>query len=183
MKPTGHFPTNYSITADASLPSSGGAVTKFKHGRAENAGIGMDGPLLRIEPRNQAPWLAVFARGYPSGDVVDGIFATPNPDVVCVVSEGAGYWVDTIKHSSADVRAFPIRQIEMAADFLIFADFTKLVAYSSGGLAWTSQRIVSDRLRITRVSADLIECIGWDALSGAYIVATLVLQSGKTCSP
>jgi hypothetical protein len=114
---------------------------------------------------------------------VDGIFATPNPDVVCVVSAGAGYWVDTVEHNAIDVPAFPIRQIEIADGILVFADFTKLVAYNSRGLAWNSGHIVSDHLRITRVDSNQLECTGWDASRSAEVIAKFDLLTGKRCSP
>ena len=107
-----YFPANYRIEFDCELPGTGGNVASFKHGFNDPQSKGLDGPLLLIKHHNSDSWLAVFGAGYTPGHAVDGVFTTPNPDVACVVSSGAGYWVDTLARTSKDIPVFPIRQVE-----------------------------------------------------------------------
>ncbi len=181
MRAAEHFPANYSISPDVELPASGGPVVNFKYGTLASATLGVDGPLIRIEPAVGLPWLACFSKGYKGADVVNAILATPNPNVVCVVCEGAGYWVDTVHRTKEDVRAFPVRQIEAVREFLIFVDFTKVAAYGSSGVAWVSQPLVSDRLVLEKTSpdSDVLVCQGLNAATGRHVEIRLDVRNGR----
>jgi hypothetical protein len=176
-----YFPANYRIEFDCELPGTGANVAVFKHGLNDPQGKGLDGPLFLIKHHNGDSWLAVFGAGYTPGHAVDGVFATPNPDVACVVSAGVGYWVDTLARTCKDIPVFPIRQIEAVEDAILFADFTTLAAFDSGGTKWISEQLVSDELRIKRVDPNWksIVCSGFDAPQNRTIEVRVNLQTGE----
>jgi hypothetical protein len=178
MKPSLSFETHYVVDREAELPPSGGPITYFKRNGVVDAGAGegMSGPLLRISPKRGDSWLACFAGGYPGSGVADGVFPTPNPDVVCVISNGAGYWVNTKTREKSDVPLFPVRAVEAARDLLILADFTRLVAYGMSGLIWRSERLVTDRLSIMKIdsASNIAECRGWDPIRAAGEITFMV---------
>ena len=180
MRTTKNFPANYSVVADVELPSSGGLVVNFKYGSPAGAIVGVDGPLMRIETSIGPPWLACFSKGYKGGGVVDAVMTTPNPDIVCVVCEGAGYWIHTLSRTKDDVATFPVRQVEMANEYLIFVDFTKVAVYSRSGMAWVSPSLVSDRLVVEKKGLDhgVVVCRGLNAADGGQLEINLDIHTG-----
>jgi hypothetical protein len=181
MKNPPEFGANYVIHSDRDLPSGGKAPIQFPPGRE---GIGLDGPLLSIELSDRTTWLAVLSGGFRNGNFVDGIFHTPDPDTVCLVTCGRGYWVNTISRTSLDIPRVPIRQIEATPDIMMFADFSNVSAFGKEGLLWTSGQLVSDRLSIQNVnkSADIVTCIGWDDYTQAEVTVRLDLGTGRPLS-
>lgn len=176
-----YFPTSYRIEFDCELPGTGANVAAFKHGLNDPRGKGLDGPLLLIKHHNGDSWLAVFGAGYTPGHAVDGVFATPNPDVACVVSSGAGYWVDTLAHTCKDIPVFPIRQVEAVEGAILFADFATLAAFDSRGAKWISDQLVSDELKIKRIDLvrEWVICSGFDPSQGKYVEVCVNLQTGE----
>jgi hypothetical protein len=173
------FPANYELSFDQELPSSGGEVFQFVPGDDERDVHGIDGPLMEVQPRIGTRWLGIFGNGY-KGAVVDAAFTTPSPDVLCIVANGAGYWLNTVTRKKSNVQAFPIRQVEIVGERMLFCDFTRLACYDSGGFAWRTDSLVSDNLRIIRADAknDRIECAGWNAPGASEIRISLRLATG-----
>ena len=130
---------------------------------------GADGVLVRIRPAVGTPWIGTFAFGHNRGRAVTSVFTTPNPDVICVVADGAGYlvaanapqdWYTVQAAPVLDVRQVPERSL------LIFSDFSDLVAYGVSGMAWAA-RIGADDLRIVDASPDRISGTWWNPATGA----------------
>ncbi len=180
MKLIEYFRANYELSFDQELPSSGGEVFQFVPTDDERNVRGVDGPLMGVQPRVGNRWLGIFGNGY-KGTVVDAAFTTPSPDVLCVVANGAGYWLNTITREKSNVQAFPIRQVEIVGERMLFCDFTRLACYNSGGFAWRTDSLVSDELRIIRADAknDRIECAGWSAPASSEIRISLRLVTGE----
>ena len=181
MNQFAHFPANYAVHLDQELPGSGGEIPIFTAGRSGRVPPGVDGPLLGIEPVSGPRWLAYFANGYRSDDVVDAVFTTPDPDAVCVVARGAGYWVNVHKRDKVNVPVFPIRQVEVTDDKIIFVDFTRLASFCSSGLEWISEHLTFDRLKISEL--DVVQkvavCHGWDAPSCKETELSVNLRTGQ----
>jgi hypothetical protein len=182
MKYFDHFPANYMIDFDCELPGADGNVAAFKHGFDGSPPFGLDGPLLRIRPTAGYAWLAVFAAGLrPSAGFVDAVLTTPNPDAVCVISYGAGYWIDTLTRTNRDLPLFPVRQVEIAAEMILVADYFRLAALDSHGLKWISGRLVADGLKIERVDPirKSIICSGFDPSQCKSVEVCVNLQTGE----
>ena len=122
MKMIEYFRANYELSFDQELPSSGGEVFQFVPSDDERNVRGVDGPLMGVQPRVGNRWLGIFGNGY-KGTVVDAAFTTPSPDVLCVVANGAGYWLNTITREKSNVQAFPIRQVEIVGEKNAFLRF------------------------------------------------------------
>jgi hypothetical protein len=180
MKLIEHFRANYDLSFDEELPSSSGEVFQFVPGDSERNVHGVDGPLVRVQPRIGNRWLGIFGNGY-KGTVVDAAFTTPNPDVFCIVANGAGYWLNTVTREKSNVQAFPIRQVEIVGERMLFCDFTRLACYNSGGIVWRTNSLLSDDLRIINADAknDRIECAGWSAPGASEIRISLRLTTGE----
>lgn len=105
------FRANYSVNSEVELSPVGGPVVAFGPD-GTNPNIGLDGsPLCMISPVGRAAWMASFKFGTPIA--LSGVFSTPNPEILCVVAGGFGYWVDVFQRTKSDIRCFPIRQVRV----------------------------------------------------------------------
>jgi hypothetical protein len=175
------FSANYSVRLNQELPGSGGGVTVFNQSGLDRPRIEFDGPLVSIEPAVGAAWLAGFSGGYNSSKVVDAFFTTPNPDVVCAVVQGVGYWVNTHTRLNTHVPIFPILQVLVAGERMLFVDFSRICAFNSRGLEWISESLVSDGLTVKTADAgtNIATCRGWNAPTCNEIEFFVDLRSGR----
>jgi hypothetical protein len=169
------FARRYEVESTAELPGTN-SLRHFFYPGASTTG-GRDGVLLKVHPQKGEPWLGAFARGSIVRNGLNLVLPTPNPDVICVVSSGKGYFVNASDpHSWDAVRTSPIVDVRTIAErsLILFSDFTTLVAYGDGGLKWTSSIGASD-LRIVSASPDQIAGTWYDPRRGAdsnFIVNT-----------
>jgi hypothetical protein len=149
---------------------------------------GRDGILLQVRPAHGQAWLGTFEFGQVSPQGVSGIFTTPDPQRMCVVSKGAGYFVSTTTPTEWEaICARPIIDVRSisAHGIIVFANFTELVAYGSAGVHWRTKRLTWDSLNITEVTDAFIKGEFWDIRTEAtanFIVdlATGTHQGGIT---
>ena len=125
-------------------------------------------------------WIGRF-RGGAEG--TDGVFTTPNPDVVCIVVRGDGYWVPVHEpRSFEEVRAIPIKRVLPIGDppALIFVTFTRLVAYGPRGLMWTTNDLSWDGLDILEAGSGRIRGTAWDSPGARKVPFLVDARSGET---
>lgn len=174
------FNTNYSVSTEVELPPAGGRVVAFGR-EGTNPNIGLDGgPLCMISPAGHEPWMGNFRSELQSPGVVNGIFSTPSPEIVCVVAGGFGYWVDVFRQTKSDIKCFPIRQVQIieVPNLLVFADDTRLAAYDADGLKWRTDRLALDELFIVDRTNAFLTCEGLDDVANATIRFKVDLSSG-----
>ena len=137
---------------------------------------GRDGLLVQVRPERGQPWLGTFASGRVTPKGISGIFTTPDPQRLCIVSKGEGYLVNATAPTKWErIRATPIIDVcsIRAKEIIVFANLTELVAYSSAGMKWRTKRLTWDGLRITKVTDALIEGEFWDIRTeakGCFVV-------------
>ena len=149
-----------------------------------------DGVLIKVIPPRGVPWIGTFAFGIVSRNGVTRVLTTPNPDVLCVAAKGAGYLVSASDPRTwKTVRAHPVLDVRQipASRLVVFADFTDLVAYGADGIAWETERLGADDVKITDVSADEIHGTWWNPATqstASFIVdlKTGVLKGGTSYS-
>jgi len=129
---------------------------------------GRDGVLVEVRPERGLAWLGTFAFGQVTPRGVVGVFATPDPQRLCVVSNGEGYLVSVMAPTEWEaVRATPIIDVRpvLAQGIIVFADYTTLVAYGQTGMKWKTKRLTWESLRIVEVTDALIRGEFWDIRS------------------
>ncbi|MGB9122728.1 MAG: hypothetical protein WCE73_19080 [Candidatus Angelobacter sp.] len=174
------FKANYSVNSKVELSPVGETVVAFGP-EGTNPNVGLDGsPLCLISPARRAPWMASFKFGYPTRLALSGIFSTPNPESLCVVAGGFGYWIDVVQQTKSDIKCFPIRQAHICEkpDLIVFADCTRLAAYDANGLKWRTDRLVLDDLFIVDGDISVLTCEGLDAAAAATVQFKVDLLSG-----
>jgi hypothetical protein len=142
---------------------------------------GRDGILVEVRPEHGQPWLGTFAFGQIAPKGVSGIFTTPDPQRLCVVSKGEGYFVSATTPTAWEaIRATPIIHVRSigAQGIIVFASFTELVAYGSAGMKWRTKRLTWDNLKIVEVTDAFIKGEFWDIRSEATANFVVDLATG-----
>jgi hypothetical protein len=147
---------------------------------ASTAG-GPDGLLLEVTSERGGLWIGTFAFGRITPRGVSGIFATPQPERLCVVAQGAGYivrandpqaWEAVPVIPIIDVRILPTR------DLIVFASFIDLMAYGPAGMKWRTARLSWDGLKITEVTDTEIKGEFYDIRSEAISSFAVDVETG-----
>ena len=142
---------------------------------------GRDGILVEVRPERGQAWLGTFAFGQVTPKGVSGIFTTPDPQRLCVVSSGEGYLVSANTPTEWEaIRATPILDVRSirAQGIIVFADYTTLVAYGQTGMKWKTKRLTWDSLKITEVTDAFIKGEFWDIRSEATASFVVDLATG-----
>jgi hypothetical protein len=139
--------------------------------------------VVQVEPVAGRPWVGAFSGATKPDLVANGCFTTPDPSTLCVVANGQGYVVSAADPDQFQLieEAMPITDVADAPELglILFADFTHVCAYSANGLAWTSERIASDGLRIASARRGEMKGYAWSAPDRGYIPFTLDLSTGR----
>ncbi|MBO0757412.1 MAG: hypothetical protein J2P54_16270, partial [Bradyrhizobiaceae bacterium] len=142
---------------------------------------GRDGVLVKVRSERGQEWLGTFAFGHLTPNGVSGIFTTPDPDRLCVVAAGEGYFVSANRPTSWEgISVVPILDVRPVAarDIIVFADFTNLAAYGKTDLKWRTKRLSWDDLKITEVTDSFIKGEFWDILSEQMASFVVDLATG-----
>jgi len=167
------FPHSYSVIELTELPGTGRHPPIYFP--ALTTAGGADGLLLRFSGSNGQHWSGCFAFGDCG---LCGVFAVPHPEIVCVVSKGAGYWVNVNQpEKSSRMHVFPIRDVRVVpgARTLLIADFTSLFAFGADGELW-KQRVCWDDLRIQEIQEGIVRGIGFDPTNRKQSVAEFAVE-------
>ncbi|MCI0627889.1 MAG: hypothetical protein L0387_40605 [Acidobacteria bacterium] len=174
------FSCTYEVEVLPELPGSSGLIEEY-YFSPESRGGGEYGLLLKVTPAGKPPWLGCFMRGdLPSGS--SGVYGSPDPNGLCVVLAGQGYAVPVADPRMwKEIPCSPIRHACSVPEkyLLVFADFTRLVAYDRAGLKWISPDVCWDDLEIVEVNDCCVKGTGWNAPTGARAPFAVDLRSGQ----
>ena len=141
--------------------------------------------LVRPEtarPETEPPFLATFALGFADPVAPSGLWSCPSASELCAVAGGYAYIVDTRapeRFTQIDFR--PVFHVEpvLTHNLLLFAGSTALLAWGAVGLAWKSQRLSAEGLRIVGVDGDALHGFGWDLRSDKEVPFAVDLKTGR----
>ena len=136
---------------------------------------------LQIRPApGQPAFLATCALGYRDPTMPPGVYATPNPSLLCAVAGGYGYLIDPANPTqSTHLDQRPITAVLPTANLLLFAGFHTIQAWGKDGLAWTTQRLSWDGLQLGEVHEDTLHGTGWHMPSDKEIPFEVDLLTGQ----
>lgn len=158
------FATGYGVDLLDELPGTPDPV-QFYFPTAGSGG--KDGLLLRIKSDGTIGWVGCFAFDAVG---LSACIASPQPGRLFVVSRGAGYVIDVTRPGEwTQVGCVPVREVRVLADqnMVLFADFTRIVAYGVNGRIWRSERLCWDDLRILSIDGGRVNGSGFDPTSSA----------------
>lgn len=138
--------------------------------------------LIKVVPAKGLPWIGIFGPGYESPRAITGVYSCPHHEEICVVVQGEGYIISVIDPSmSSLIGVFPILEVHVLLEeqLLLFVNFTHIVAYGVKGIAWSTERLSWDGLKVVKITSRFIEGIAWDAPSEQEVGFTVDLKTGE----
>jgi hypothetical protein len=116
---------------------------------------GKDGIIVQVNSKQGKTWIGTFAFGNIRNGGFFGIYTTPHQNRLCIVANGIGYFVDADNPKDwEEVKSMPITDVRVSKskNILVFADYTKLVAYDSNGVKWKTKQLAWEKLKIKELS-------------------------------
>ena len=180
------FPHSYQVEQLRNWPGTGSFIEPVIYfpqpkNRQEHNGL-----WLKVQARGGKTWIGVFAFGYNSPPAFSRVLSSPDPERLCVVSDGNAYIVNAEQPDAweqlpivpvLDVR--PLREQSL----LLFADFIRLAAYGSSKVVWRSPRVCWDGLKITNVTGEIVEGTGYDPTNEHDSRFAVDLRTGRSLLP
>lgn len=137
---------------------------------------------LMVRPAAGGAFLATCALGFVDPSMPSGVFACPNPDEICAVAGGYAYVVDTSRpERSTHISLKPVVEVKVLGEarLLVFVGFHSIVAWGEQGLAWVTERLSWEGVRITGVDGSALHGMGWDLMSNKEVAFTVDLATGR----
>ncbi len=137
---------------------------------------------LLVKPAAGGSFLATCALGFVDPTMPSGVFSCPNPQHLCAVAGGYAYLIDTANpQHSTHLPLKPVVSVHPIADhaLLLFAGFHTLIAWGPDGLAWQTQRLSWEGIRITQIEGHHLHGIGWNLMTDRDVPFKVDLQTGQ----
>ncbi len=174
------FPAEYSAV-EVGLPPGAPKDMPYYFPSGSRRG-GQDGIAVSVTPSGGGAWLGIFAFGAPSGDSPSLLASAPHPREVVVVSRGLAIRVRADNPGLwSEVPAFPVREVLVAPEngLLLLADFTKVAAIGARGVAWVTERLSMDGVRLLEVRGGHLIGQADDPTGGSPAEFSVDLRSGS----
>ena len=137
---------------------------------------------VMVRPAEGVPFLATFALGFADAAAPSGIWSCPDRDELCAVAGGYAYVVDARDPERfTHVELRPVLEVRAAPEqkLLLFCGSYSVLAWGAQGLAWKTQRLSSEGLRITEIRDGVLRGIGWDLMTDREVPFAVDLATGK----
>ncbi len=157
-------------------------VEKLYHFPVELEEGDRTGVHVRVAPKGGAAWFGFFASGFDSPHVMNAVCSCPDPGSFCVVAGGYAYVVKTLDPGKwFQVEQRPVVELRTVTEqkLLLFEGFTSITAVGPSGIAWKSDRLSWEGLRITNIRDGMLRGFGWDALTDKEVAFELDLHTGR----
>ncbi len=175
------FSHQYDVDIIRELPSPLGKVKQlYFPNDSENRGRG--GLLVKVTPYEGNPWIGIFAATYPSPKTVSGVFSCPNKHYLCVVSGGAGYYIQVSNPQIwKDIPIYPITDVHTLsqAQKIILVDFQGIAAYGHEGLLWNISNPAWDGIKVNAITHDEIKITVWNYHQQREVDLAIAIATGK----
>jgi hypothetical protein len=116
---------------------------------------------VRVAVTGTHQWVGSFEAG--GMHALTGVFACPRPTDALVACDGQAYLVDvTTPARTTAVDLWPVTQVRRvrSLDLVVLVSHLYLAALGPTGLAWHSERLCLDDLRVLDATAHGIRCCG-----------------------
>jgi hypothetical protein len=177
------FPHSYEIEEIPELHGTGVFNAQVHYFPRTNTRPEHDGIWLLIRPATGQPWVGVFGFGEGSSPFISRVVSTPDKDRVCVISSGSAFVVKAAEPDKWEQLAVePVRDVRLITEhqLLVFADFTRLIAYGHNQVTWKSLGLCGDDLRILNVSSDKIEGVGYEPADDCDFPFAVDIRTGQS---
>lgn len=134
---------------------------------------------LTVRPRLGGQFLLQCALGFASGDVLHGVFATPEPDVLVAVAGGYAYRVDTVDPAQSVL--LPLRPVTRCVAVtdpasLVLIGFHAVYVLQAGA-DWASPRLSWEGITVQGIEDGVLRGTGWHMRSDRELPFALDLRT------
>lgn len=130
-------------------------------------------------------FLATCALGFRDPTVPTGIWSCPNAQVLCAVSGGYAYLIDTAAPERFTMLPYrPVLEVRSLPEhnLLLFVSHHAMLAWDDRGLAWESEKLSDEGVTITAIEAGLLHGLAWHMITDEETPFTLDLNTGQKVS-
>lgn len=175
------FPRDYEVKVleQAPLPHP---LEKFYHYPLELEEGDRTGAYVRVVPQHGPAWQGFFALGFDSAQAINCVSSCPDPDQLCVIAGGYAYVVKASDPTQwRQIEQRPVTDLRSLTrqGLLLFVGFTSITALGTAGIAWTTERLSWEGIRVTDIGATELRGFGWDAASDKEVAFVVDLKTGK----
>ena len=137
---------------------------------------------LQVRPRTGGTFLLQCALGFAGGNMLHGVWATPEPDVLLAVAGGYAYRVDTAAPEQGrllDMR--PVVQLLAAQDpaSLLLVGFHAVYVLQESA-EWATPRLSWEGVTITGTEDGVLHGTGWHMRADREVPFTVDLRARET---
>jgi hypothetical protein len=135
---------------------------------------------LLVKPEQGQPaFLATCALGYRDATMPTGVYATPDPALLCAVAGGYAYLIDAANPTqSTHIDQRPVTAVVATEGLLLFVGFLNIQAWGSDGLAWTTGRLSWDGVVAGEVREGVLHGTGWNMMTDKEVPFLVDLKTG-----
>lgn len=137
---------------------------------------------VMVHPAEGGSFLANCALGFTDRRMPTGVHACPNPRELCAVAGGYAYIIDTTQpERSTHISQKPVVEVRAlpAEGLMLFVGFHSVTAWGVQGLAWQSERLSWEGVRITAIESGVLHGFGWNMFTDKEVAFALDLRTGK----
>lgn len=141
--------------------------------------------LVRPDARNAQPFLATCALGFRDPVVPTGLWSAPRPEELCAVSGGYAYLIDTTAPERFTMISYrPVLEIRPVLEqgLLLFVGHYSILAWGREWLAWESEKLSDEGVRISGVEDGFVRGMGWEMKTDKEMAFALELRTGLLIS-
>jgi len=137
---------------------------------------------LMVHPANGGTFLATCALGFTDPTMPTGVFACPNPQEMCALAGGYAYIVDTAHpEHCTHIAMKPVVEVRgvVPQGVLLFVGFHSILAWGPGGIAWETERLSWEGVRITGIEKTTLHGMGWNLHTDREAAFEIDLLTGR----
>ena len=142
---------------------------------------------VQIRPaKDTQSFLATCALGFNDPAVPTGIWAAPRRDEICAVSGGYAYVIDTAAPENFTmIELRPVMEIRpmLTQGVLLFIGHHEIHAWGADGLAWESEKLSDEGIKITDIAGGVLQGQGWDMKTDREMRFAVDLLTGVRVPP
>ncbi len=139
----------------------------------------------QAQARFAEPFLATCALGFRDPAAPTGLWTTPKPEEICAVAGGYAYLIDTT--APEQFTWIPYRPVlavraVVEAGLLLFVGHRSILAWSSSGQAWETEKLSDEGVTILGVENGVLRGAGWEMRTDKETAFCVDLETGKRIS-
>jgi hypothetical protein len=137
---------------------------------------------LMVRPAAGEAFLATCALGFASPAVPTAVWSCPNPAMLCAVSGGYGYMIDTTAPEQWQQLEYrPVVEVRPLAEagLIVFVGFHSIEAWGAAGRVWQTAKLSWEGVRLGEATQKELRGWGWDMRTDREMEFVVDLETGR----